>query len=1128
MTLVGLACRSVRYHWRTHVVTAAGTALATAVLSGALLVGASVRHSLESLALARLGATDVVVEASRFVRAAIADDLAAAGPDVGALVVPLIGLDGIVSHPTTGRRATRVAVYGVDERFWRFHGVGDGGPVGRGAFVSAPLAAELAVAAGEPLLLTVERPAEMPPDTLLGRRDGRARTLRLDVTRVLDAGGVGEFSVRPTQAAVAAVFVPLETLQRQLGVAGRVNLLLAGRAAADPRTFDDPAAISDRLRRVARLEDYGVDVRAVEGAPWVAVEARGGVIDEDLSVATAVAAERLGTGRLPVLAYVANAIRAGGRSIPYSVVAGLDVLHHGGAPSAEPIQPAPRAPPPIWLNAWAARDLDVKAGARVVLDYYVWSDEHGLSESSSEFVLAGVVPTAGVGADRQLVPAYPGVTDQLRMSDWDPPFPIDLRRIRDRDERYWQHYGTAPKALVDLETARRLWATRHGSATSVRLGRPPGPPPDVHAAARAVLEVLTELHAGVGTVRSARAEALAAARGTTDFGEYFLYFTGFVTMAALLLTGLMFRFCAEQRLREVGLLRAVGFRASTVRRLLAAEGWLLAAGGAVVGSVAALAWAEAVLAALRTWWFDAVGTEQIALHVSLPPLLAGGLAGASVGGLVMWAAIARIASIEPRTLMEATSLTAAGEDAGGHDRRTAARAGRGAWVLGVAAALVSVLAWAGVVSPVTGFFGAGSLALLAGILAGAAVFSRPARRPLPPPGPWAVARLGARTTRQRPGRSVAALALIAFATFTIVALGGFRRDGGSAAPPGAGGYALVGELVLPLLHDPGTEEGREALGLSADDPAVRGARFTRLRLRAGDEASCLTLYRPVQPRLAGVPDALVQANRFPFAASLAATTEQRANPWRLLRERFDDGAVPVVGDANSLTYVFGLGLGDTLTVTAANGQPATLRVVGLLADSIFQSELLLDEAQFLRLFPDEGGDRLLLAEADEARLAPLAAWLERGLADHGLDVQRTADRLAAYHRVENAYLSAFQSLGVLGLLLGTCGVGLSVLRGVQERRRDVGLLLAVGFRRGQLALMVVAETALLASAGAGLGTTCALLATAPALAVHGRSGALLQWGLLPLLVVLVALASATAAVVATSRVRVPEALGRDR
>jgi hypothetical protein len=386
-------------------------------------------------------------------------------------------------------------------------------------------------------------------------------------------------------------------------------------------------------------------------------------------------------------------------------------------------------------------------------------------------------------------------------------------------------------------------------------------------------------------------------------------------------------------------------------------------------------------------------------------------------------------------------------------------------------------------------------------------------------GWWPVARLGFRGPRQRPGRAAVAIALIAFATFVIVAVGAFRRapsDGGARAP-GTGDYALIGESVLPLLHDPGTPDGRDALSLPEADPVLAGAAFTRLRLRAGDEASCLTLYRPTRPRLAGVPASMAAANRFPFSATLAVTDAERDRPWTLLERRFDDGAIPAIGDANSLTYVFHLGVGDTLTVETGSGAPVTLRIVGMLADSVFQSELLIAETQFVRLFPREEGFRLLLVDSPPERAPQLLTLLEDRLSDYGLDLQFTGERLAAYHRVENTYISTFQALGMLGLLLGTCGVGIMVLRGVVERRRELAVLRAVGYRPLHLSVMVVAESALVAACGAVIGTACAVLSTGPVLAGHGAAPWRPDWLLLPVLVVGVALVSASAAVVVVGR-----------
>src|SRR5436309_3785155 len=84
-------------------------------------------------------------------------------------------------------------------------------------------------------------------------------------------------------------------------------------------------------------------------------------------------------------------------------------------------------------------------------------------------------------------------------------------------------------------------------------------------------------------VKDVRTESLQASRGATDFGEYFVYFSFFLVVSALMLAALFFKLSVEQRAREVGLLRAVGFKPAAVRRILMSEGLVLSAAGAAAG-----------------------------------------------------------------------------------------------------------------------------------------------------------------------------------------------------------------------------------------------------------------------------------------------------------------------------------------------------------------------------------------------------------------------------------------------------------------------------------------------------------------------------------------------------------------
>src|SRR5205807_10635013 len=99
---------------------------------------------------------------------------------------------------------------------------------------------------------------------------------------------------------------------------------------------------------------------------------------------------------------------------------------------------------------------------------------------------------------------------------------------------------------------------------------------------RRLREAIDPARVGLAMV-PVRRQALAAAQGSTDFGEYFTYFSFFLVISALVLTGLFFRLGVEQRLREIGALRALGFSASRIRSLFLIEGAILAAVGSLIG-----------------------------------------------------------------------------------------------------------------------------------------------------------------------------------------------------------------------------------------------------------------------------------------------------------------------------------------------------------------------------------------------------------------------------------------------------------------------------------------------------------------------------------------------------------------
>jgi hypothetical protein len=466
---------------------------------------------------------------------------------------------------------------------------------------------------------------------------------------------------------------------------------------------------------------------------------------------------------------------------------------------------------------------------------------------------------------------------------------------------------------------------------------------------------------------------------------------------------------------------------------------------------------------------------------------------------------------ERRLLTDQLAADTLGSSPGGRKSSWIPMAAAGFAALG---AVLMAVAAAGLIERAGAFFGAGTALLASCLFLFLFWLAQPGRNALRSRGWWSVARLGLRNATYRPSRSVLSMAMIASATFILISVDAFRREGSIVVTDrrsGVGGYSLQVESLLPLVHDPATREGRETLGLVGFDSVT----IEPFRVRPGDDASCLNLYQPKNPRIVAPRDSFLDEGRFSFRSSLASSDAERANPWLLLRRMEADGVVPVIADQNSARYVLHRELGDDIVITVGE-RPVRLRLVAMLDDSIFQGELLMSEAHFRSLFPEQEGYRFLLVETTPERRDAVAQAIEETAADFGADVRSTVERLAEFHRVENTYLATFQMLGGLGLLLGTVGLGAVLLRNVMERRRELALLRALGYKQGHFFTMVIAENALLLVSGLFAGAMCALLAIAPVL--------LEQTGRLPARSLVLLLGSVLAAGLLTSLVATAAAL----
>ena len=1094
---------ALKHFWQIHLTVALCTAVATGVLAGALIVGDSVRGSLRNITTERLGAIQHVLLADHFFQ----PDLLKRQNKVGVIL-----LNGTVVAPQTQARASKVNILGVTENFFTFWGADtapnlnkiDGQPF-NAIVINEALQNELNVQVGDTLLVNMPQAADIHPEFLLGERDASKaiQSLRLIVTDVIPTQNAGRFGLRAHQSLPQNAYISLPVLQNALGQADRVNAVF---------TSEENAITADEL--ALSLEALDLNIKGHDN--HFDLQSQQYLLKPVLSETALAVATENSIPTLPTLTYLANTIAANDKVIPYSTIVALpteegafaellnkyiteaDRLAYQQAQVRKKEQVEPERAklikerrqlhgtrkdrkkaekiienlgllyksvhrPEIILNSWASEDLGVKIGDEITITYYSVSAEEEYITETVVFRLKGILPIEGIAADRDIIPEFPGIHDTADMSEWESPFPIDYTLVREQDEAYWDEYGATPKAFIPLEIGKGLWKNRFGDLTTIRMEA--APDQDIQAT-RALFE--TEFLKRIQPEQVGfqflplQADGLQASAGATDFGVLFGSLSGFIIIAVALLVAMLFRIGVEQRSREIGVLQAVGYPLVKIRRRFLYEGATVAGIGSLLGCLLAVGYAELMIFGLQTWWLPAIGTPFMELHVNPMSLLSGVLIALAVVMISIRLTVQQLGQTSTTALLagetDFTELTLK------QQTKQTEFSSRLAIVKKVGTTLVAVLiafflffdgwfidtfgTW--IVDPIIDFL------LLTSTIIGVGwnAFSRWLKSQRVPRRLNRI-RFALKNAARQPGRSKTCVTTISLACCIIVAVGANRHD----APPETE-YAFVAESALPLHHSLNTPDGRFELGFSEKASELLSAsEIFPFRVLPGEDVSCLNLYQPQKPQILGASDAMLDEY-----------------PWSQIRVVQPEGSkAAAIGDEKSLRWILHHNPDDDFLIQDEFGKPLSLKLVTL-ENSLFQSQLIISESNFTKYFPSQSGYQFFLIKTPPALREETAQVLEKTLGDYGFDLTSASARLASYRSVENTYISTFQSLGGLGVLLGTFGLALILFRNIIERRGELATLRAFGFRRQLLSRMLFLESCFLLAVGMLIGIVAGLVA----------------------------------------------------
>jgi len=1061
--------RSLIFYRKNAVNQVVIVALLSAVLSGSLFTGDSVRSSLKKNAAEKLGNTEILLSSGlRYFDPSLAVRISELSGEKSAAILEA---PGYCQNFATGATALNTRIYGITEEFWLFHGK-EPVIVEQGtALINERLAEEAGLNEGDDMIIIFSEIDPIPENAPFAPSAERRLSKVIRVGKVLTEREMGNFTLGISQVNPLNIFINLAETAGDITQKPRANRLLVTNEVKRP-----VSAFTDDLRKILTPSDIGLSIRRSPktGEPEIISDR---IFIDSLLVS---AITSILPSASPVITYLGNSLQLGQRSTPYSFITASSYSQPGESD--------------ITINRWTADDLDARSGDTLLVSWYDPDYRNQLRERSRYFIITEIAGDDHKYADPSLMPDFPGISGSATCSSWDAGVPILMDKIRDKDEKYWNSYQGTPKAFISYETGRKIWGSNFGPATALRF--PPSEDPDT---------LFTRLSGNLDplisgfTVTALLKKTSDAASGGTNFSTLFLALSFFIIISCLILLSLAVSMFFDTRKDQVKTLFALGFRNSRIRNLLFSETMIISVAGAVPGVLLGYFLNVIIVDALNSVWRGAVQTNTLTPDLSITTLFAGFAASISVAAFLLLIKSERYL----RRLRE--------KETG----RLTVHSGRANMVflaLSISAAAITFILSLRSSGHATEFsFIAGALLFCGFVLTLRQYYIRyrgecedlSQRKP----------DLAGKFYLFNPAHAITPVIFIAAGIFAVIITGANRQvisEKMLLPAGGTGGFMLWAESAIPVRENLSSEEGRNEFGLN--EPDLREMVIVPAKRLPGDDASCLNLNHITAPPVLGIePDVFVSKGLFSFVSSISS---REINPWTLLSEKPAGNTIYGIADQTVLQWGLRLKTGDTLVYRAENGQPLNIVICAGLRSSVFQGYILTGRENFDKYFTSVPGSSVFLVDGKREMTGFYKETLSERLSRYGMSVMPASDKLASFFVVTNTYLDVFMILGVLGLILGVAGLGFVLHRNFSQRKREFALMTATGYTIRQIRNMVFKDHVIILLWGLITGTASGMMATLQSL----RSGYELPWSTIVAMILMVMITGFTAIILSVRSV----------
>jgi ABC-type antimicrobial peptide transport system permease subunit len=641
--LFRIAVRNFLKRKRSTLFAIFGLAVGAAIVTGSLAVGDSLENAVVQSTFQNLGGVDEAARSVGVFNESIAHEARSQLMDSEIdAIAPLMILPVSVKDLASGRRESLVNLIAFTDDFLDFGDIKleDGsvftGPLASNqAIINRKLADNLDASALSFLNVTFRTP-EFSFETVYSPITP-LQYAHFPVVEIADNTGLGRFQLGSSGVVPQNMYVRLDTLQQILELEGMINTMVVSNKG------DEVAAVEDSLRVTRLLEDvfneqigYEDIGFSITSSSYVKMD-RKEIFFENRYLDTVLNI----TSNSPMVeevsqltSYFFNWIGNESSFVAYSVATGFDPLVDSAfglferSDNSELIVGEINDNEVI-INEYVASQLGIGEGSAVTLNYSVYDETFTETFQYEDFTVKYLVNLTGKAHDSELMPPFPGIKGRASCGDWNPPIPIDVQSLMvGEDLDYWITYGGSPKVYVTLDKAEEMWANDLGDITTIKIM------PTVGTNATVLAQWMgTQLNDTIGhkdagiTITPVKKEGIESAEGVAIVTETYIAFGSVVILAGMLLIVLFVATSAEERKREIGIVRSLGATRKKTTLSFVFEGSILSIIAAVVGALLGVIMAITSVWMTNEFWSNLVEGNQVTLHMTLPTIMLGLMSG---------------------------------------------------------------------------------------------------------------------------------------------------------------------------------------------------------------------------------------------------------------------------------------------------------------------------------------------------------------------------------------------------------------------------------------------------------------------------------------------------------------------